>query len=91
MTKLPLRGSDAPFKFLIKSIKGEFIDPNNIVLYLKFKILRKGAGGELKKLEETENVAPYSGFFYTMFKVREVNELILQQFYILLLFFRTSQ
>ena len=69
---MPLRGSDAPFKFLIKSIKGEFIDPNNIVLYLKLKIWRKGAGGELKKLEQGEKVAPYSGFFYTMFKVRGI-------------------
>ena len=61
--------SDAPFKFLIKSIKGEFIDPNNIVLYLQFKVWRKGDGGVLKKLEQGENVAPYNGFLYTMFKV----------------------
>ena len=72
ITKLPLKGSDAPFKFLIKSIKGEFIDPNNIVLYLQFTVWRKRDGGVLKKLELGENVAPYNGFLYTMFKVRLV-------------------
>ena len=73
ITKLPLRGEDAPFKFLIKSIKGEFIDPNNIVLYLRLNIWRKGDGGELTRLVEGENVAPYNGFFYTMFKVNSVS------------------
>jgi hypothetical protein len=69
ITKFPLKGSDAPFKFLIKSIRGEFIDPNHIVLYLRFKVQKKGDGGQLINIANGENVAPYNGFLYTMFKV----------------------
>ena len=66
---MPIIGSGTPIKFLIKSIKGEFIDPNHLVLGIKFKIWKKDAEGTLKQLEATDNMAPYCGFLYTLFKV----------------------
>ncbi len=69
ITKMPIIGSGTPFRFLIKSIKGEYIDPNHLVMYLKFKIWKKGADGVKTALPEGEKIAPYCGFLYTMFKV----------------------
>ena len=67
---MPIVGSGTPFRFLIKSIKGEYIDPNHLVLYVKFKIWKKAADGTKTKLPEGEKMAPSCGFLYTMFKVQ---------------------
>ena len=66
---MPILGSGTPFRFLIKSIKGEYIDPNHLVMYLKFKLWKRGVDGEKTKLPEGEKVGPCCGFLYTMFKV----------------------
>ena len=68
ITTMPIIGSGAPLRFLIKSIKGEYIDPNHLVMNLKFKIWKKGAGGVKTKMPDGEKITPYCGFLYTMFK-----------------------
>ena len=70
ITKMPIIDSGTPLRFTIKSIKGEYIDPNHLVMYLKFKIWKRKADGTKTALAEGEKMAPSCGFLYTMFKVQ---------------------